>query len=108
MRLKQAERRERERAEEVEREKQRRKHGQELLHIKQKLQDDELKKMADLRSREKMEDKMAKYVSRHRVTDVRGGGRGQAGLPDLIRGYSSGLGEKLVREGGVCCMVQRF
>ena len=70
MRLKQAERRERERAEEVEREKQRRKHGQELLHIKQKLQDDELKKMADLRSREKMEDKMAKYVFSYRVTDV--------------------------------------
>ena len=61
MRVKQEERRERERAEEVEREKQRRKQGQELLHIKQKLQDDEMKKLAELRRREKMEDKMAKY-----------------------------------------------
>lgn len=68
MRLKQAERRERERAEEVEREKQRRKHGQELLQIKQKLQDDEMKKMADLRRREKMEDKLAKYVFCHRYS----------------------------------------
>ncbi|KAJ4946510.1 hypothetical protein JOQ06_024176 [Pogonophryne albipinna] len=65
MRLKQAERRERERAEELEREKQRRKDGQELQHIRQKLQDDDMKKLSDQRMKEKMEDKMA----RQRVKD---------------------------------------
>lgn len=64
MRVKQAERRERERAEEVEREKQRRKTGQELQQIRQKMQDDEMKKIADQRRKEKMEDKMARYVSK--------------------------------------------
>lgn len=61
MRVKQAERRERERAEEVEREKQRRKQGQELQQIRQKLQDDDMKKLADQRRKEKMEDKLARY-----------------------------------------------
>ncbi|KAK5864715.1 hypothetical protein PBY51_015934 [Eleginops maclovinus] len=65
MRVKQAERRERERAEELEREKQRRKAGQELQHIRQKLQDDDMKKLSDQRRKEKMEDKMA----RQRVKD---------------------------------------
>lgn len=60
MRVKQEERRERERAEEVDREKQRRRQGQELLQVKQKLQEDEMKKMVDLRQREKNDDKMAK------------------------------------------------
>uniref|UniRef100_A0A4W5NH87 UBX domain protein 1 n=1 Tax=Hucho hucho TaxID=62062 RepID=A0A4W5NH87_9TELE len=58
MRVKQEERRERERAEEVDREKQRRRQGQELLQVKQKLQEDEMKKMVDLRRREKNDDKM--------------------------------------------------
>lgn len=61
MRSKQAERRERERAEEVDREKQRRKHGQELQQVRQKLQDDEMKKLADQRRKEKMEDKLARW-----------------------------------------------
>ncbi|MEQ2235778.1 UBX domain-containing protein 1, partial [Ilyodon furcidens] len=65
MRMKQAERRERERAEEVEREKQRRRQGQELQQIRQKIQDDEMKKLADQRRKEKMEDKLA----RQRVKD---------------------------------------
>ncbi|KAK2849033.1 hypothetical protein Q5P01_008867 [Channa striata] len=65
MRVKQAERRERERAEEVEREKMRRRQGQELQQIRQKLQDDEMKKLADQRRKEKMEDKLA----RQRVKD---------------------------------------
>ncbi|KAG7230407.1 hypothetical protein INR49_024513 [Caranx melampygus] len=65
MRVKQAERRERERAEEVEREKQRRRQGQELQQIRQKLQDDDMKKLAEMRRREKMEDKIA----RQRVKD---------------------------------------
>ncbi|XP_037117747.1 UBX domain-containing protein 1 isoform X1 [Syngnathus acus] len=60
MRLKQAERRERERAEELEKEKQRRKQGQELQQIRNKLHDDDMKKLAELRQREKMEDKMAR------------------------------------------------
>lgn len=65
MRVKQAERREREKAEEIEREKHRRKQGQELQQIRQKLQEDDMKKLADQRRREKMEDKLA----RQRVKD---------------------------------------
>lgn len=65
MRVKQAERRERERAEEIEREKHRRRQGQELQQIRQKIQDDDMKKLAEQRRREKMEDKLA----RQRVKD---------------------------------------
>lgn len=60
MRVKQAERRQREQDEELEREKQRRKQGQELQQIRQKLQDDDMKKLAEQRRREKMEDKLAR------------------------------------------------
>ncbi|XP_061644185.1 UBX domain-containing protein 1 isoform X1 [Phyllopteryx taeniolatus] len=65
MRAKQAERRERERAEELEKEKQRRKQGQELQQIRNRLQDDDMRKLTELRQREKMEDKLA----RQRVKD---------------------------------------
>ncbi|XP_035525128.1 UBX domain-containing protein 1 [Dicentrarchus labrax] len=65
MRVKQAERREREREEELEREKQRRRQGQELQQIRQKLQEDDMKKLAEQRRKEKMEDKLA----RQRVKD---------------------------------------
>ncbi|KAM9375691.1 UBX domain-containing protein 1 isoform 1-T2 [Pholidichthys leucotaenia] len=67
MRVKQAERRERERAEEVEREKHRRKQGQELQQIRQKLQDDEMKKIAEQRRREKMEDKLARQRVKEKI-----------------------------------------
>ncbi|XP_042349178.1 UBX domain-containing protein 1 [Plectropomus leopardus] len=67
MRVKQAERRERERAEELEREKQRRKQGQELQQIRQKLQDDDMKKLAEQRRREKMEDKMARQRVKEKI-----------------------------------------
>lgn len=60
MKARQEERRERERQEGIEREKQRRKQGQELLQVRQKLQDDEMKKLADQRRKEKMEDRLAK------------------------------------------------
>lgn len=67
MRVKQAERRERERAEELEREKQRRKQGQELQQIRQKMQDDDMKKLADQRRREKMEDKLARQRVKEKI-----------------------------------------
>ncbi|XP_022058949.1 UBX domain-containing protein 1 [Acanthochromis polyacanthus] len=67
MRVKQAERRERERAEEVEKEKQRRRQGQELQQIRQKLQDDDMKKLADQRRREKMEDKLARQRVKEKI-----------------------------------------
>lgn len=67
MRVKQAERRERERAEEVEREKVRRRQGQELQQIRQKMQDDEMKKIADQRRKEKMEDKLARQRVKERI-----------------------------------------
>lgn len=85
MRVKQEERRERERKDEVEREKQRRKQGQELLQIKQKLQEDEMKKLADDRRREKMEDRLAKQRVRDKIARDReeramkfGGGSSEA------------------------------
>lgn len=67
MRVKQAERREREREEELEREKQRRKQGQELQQIRQKLQEEDMKKLADQRRREKMEDKMARQRVKEKI-----------------------------------------
>ncbi|XP_061900186.1 UBX domain-containing protein 1 isoform X1 [Entelurus aequoreus] len=67
MRVKQAERRERERAEELEREKQRRKQGQELQHIRQKIQDDDMRKLAELRNKEKMEDKLARQRVKEKI-----------------------------------------
>lgn len=67
MRVKQAERRQREREEELEREKQRRKQGQELQQIRQKLQDDDMKKLAEQRRREKMEDKLARQRVKEKI-----------------------------------------
>ncbi|XP_051931910.1 UBX domain-containing protein 1 isoform X3 [Hippocampus zosterae] len=67
MRVKQAERRERERAEELEKEKQRRKQGQELQQIRNKLQDDDMKKLAEMRRREKMEDKLARQRVKEKI-----------------------------------------
>ncbi|XP_068596526.1 UBX domain-containing protein 1 [Brachionichthys hirsutus] len=67
MRVKQAERRQREREEELEREKQRRKHGQELQQIRQKLQENDMKKLTDDRRREKMEDKMARQRVKEKI-----------------------------------------
>ncbi|KAF7661009.1 hypothetical protein LDENG_00270330 [Lucifuga dentata] len=67
MRVKQAERRARERAEEVEKEKQRRKQGQELQQICQKLQEDDMKKLAEQRRREKMEDKLARQRVKEKI-----------------------------------------
>ncbi|XP_034037763.1 UBX domain-containing protein 1 [Thalassophryne amazonica] len=67
MRVKQAERRERERAEEVEREKQRRKQGQELQQIRQKLHEEDMKKLAEQRRREKMEDKLARQRVKEKI-----------------------------------------
>lgn len=61
MRVKQAERRQREQEEELEREIQRRKHGQELQKVRQKLQDDEIKTLTEQRRKEKMEDKLARF-----------------------------------------------
>lgn len=67
MKVRQEERRERQRQEEIEREKQRRKQGQELLHVKQKLQEDEMKKIAEMRRREKLEDKLAKQRVKDKI-----------------------------------------
>ncbi|XP_068181966.1 UBX domain-containing protein 1 [Antennarius striatus] len=67
MRVKQAERRQREREEELEREKQRRKQGQELQQIRQKLQESDMKKLAEDRRREKMEDKLAKQRVKEKI-----------------------------------------
>ncbi|XP_056625289.1 UBX domain-containing protein 1 [Triplophysa dalaica] len=67
MKMRQEERRERERQEEIDREKQRRKQGQEILQVKQKLQDDEMKKLAELRRREKMEDRLAKQRVKEKI-----------------------------------------
>ncbi|KAL7978153.1 hypothetical protein Chor_005140 [Crotalus horridus] len=64
---KQKEREEREKRESIEREKQRRKQGQELLLLRQKLQEDEMKKLAEERRREKLEEKLAKQRVREKI-----------------------------------------
>lgn len=61
MRVKQAERRQREQEEELEREIQRRKQGQDLQKVRQKVQDDEIKTLTEQRRKEKMEDKLARF-----------------------------------------------
>uniref|UniRef100_A0AAV2MK95 UBX domain-containing protein 1 n=1 Tax=Knipowitschia caucasica TaxID=637954 RepID=A0AAV2MK95_KNICA len=88
MRIKQAERREREKAEEIEREKTRRKHGQELQQIRQKIQDDDMKKLADQRRKEKMEDKLARQRVKDKIARDReeraqkfGGGASSSQVP---------------------------
>uniref|UniRef100_A0A0F7Z398 UBX domain-containing protein 1 n=1 Tax=Crotalus adamanteus TaxID=8729 RepID=A0A0F7Z398_CROAD len=64
---KQKEREEREKRESIEREKQRRKQGQELLLLRQKLQEDEMRKLAEERRREKLEEKLAKQRVREKI-----------------------------------------
>ncbi|NP_997772.1 UBX domain-containing protein 1 [Danio rerio] len=87
MKARQEERRERERQEGIEREKQRRKQGQELLQVRQKLQEDEMKKLADQRRKEKMEDRLAKQRVKDKIARDReeraqkfGGGSSSTGL----------------------------
>ncbi|OCT81689.1 hypothetical protein XELAEV_18024197mg [Xenopus laevis] len=64
---KQNEREEREKKERIEQEKQRRKHGQELSAIKQKMQEQEMQKAAEDRRREKQEEKMARERVREKI-----------------------------------------
>ncbi|XP_051931892.1 UBX domain-containing protein 1 isoform X2 [Hippocampus zosterae] len=99
MRVKQAERRERERAEELEKEKQRRKQGQELQQIRNKLQDDDMKKLAEMRRREKMEDKLARQRVKEKIARDReeraqkfgGGGTSTSVQPSPVSPTSQGL-----------------
>ncbi|GFQ97767.1 UBX domain-containing protein 1 [Trichonephila clavata] len=55
-----AEKAEQESKEALEREKSRRKTGQELTHVRQKMQEEEIKQLAELKKREKLEAKLAK------------------------------------------------
>lgn len=64
---KQREREEREKREQIEQEKQRRKHGQELSVIKQRLQEQEMQKLAEDRRKEKMEELKAKERVREKI-----------------------------------------
>ncbi|XP_067877506.1 UBX domain-containing protein 1 [Heterodontus francisci] len=67
MKQRQLEREEREKKDEIDREKQRRKHGQELSLIRQKLQEEEMRKIAEERRKEKMEDIRAKQRVREKI-----------------------------------------
>ncbi|XP_072345446.1 UBX domain-containing protein 1 [Scyliorhinus torazame] len=67
MKQRQLEREEREKKDEIDREKQRRKQGQELSMIRQKMQEEELRKMADDRRKEKLEDIWAKQRVREKI-----------------------------------------
>lgn len=64
---KQQEREEREKRERIEQEKQRRKHGQELSVIRQKMQDQEMQKAAEDRRREKQEERLARERVREKI-----------------------------------------
>ncbi|XP_078391772.1 UBX domain-containing protein 1 [Cetorhinus maximus] len=67
MRQRQLEREEREKKDEIDREKQRRKQGQELSLIRQKLQEEEMRKIAEERRKEKLEDIRAKQRVREKI-----------------------------------------
>jgi hypothetical protein len=67
MKQKRLEREEKEKQEQLEREKARRIHGKELTHIKQKMQEDEMKKIMDDRRREKEEEKRARQRVREQI-----------------------------------------
>lgn len=64
---KQLEREDREKRERIEQEKQRRKQGQELIAIKQKLQDQEMQKAVEERRREKQEERLARERVREKI-----------------------------------------
>ncbi|XP_075044690.1 UBX domain-containing protein 1 [Mixophyes fleayi] len=64
---KQQEREEREKRERIELEKQRRKQGQELAAIKQKLQEQEMQKAAEERRKEKQEERLARERVREKI-----------------------------------------
>ncbi|NP_001086224.1 UBX domain-containing protein 1-B isoform X1 [Xenopus laevis] len=64
---KQKEREEREKRERIEQEKQRRKHGQELSAIKQRMQEQEMQKAAEDRRREKQEERLARERVREKI-----------------------------------------
>ncbi|XP_044126902.1 UBX domain-containing protein 1 [Bufo gargarizans] len=64
---KQQEREEREKRERIEQEKQRRKQGQELSVIRQKLQEQEMQKAAEERRREKQEERLARERVREKI-----------------------------------------
>lgn len=100
MRVKQAERREREKAEEIEREKHRRKQGQELQQIRQKIQEDDMKKLAEQRRREKMEDKLARQRVKDKIARDReeraqkfGGGTSSGTTPPSQQSPTSPTGQ---------------
>lgn len=100
MRVKQAERREREKAEEIEKEKHRRKQGQELQQIRQKLQDDDMKKLAEQRRKEKMEDKLARQRVKDKIARDReeraqkfGGGASSSTTPTSQQSPTSPTGQ---------------
>ncbi|XP_059497506.1 UBX domain-containing protein 1 isoform X2 [Stegostoma tigrinum] len=89
MKQRQLEREEREKKDEIEREKQRRKQGQELSLIHQKLQEEEMKKIAEERRKEKLEDIRAKQRVREKIERdkaeraLKFGGRGPPAAPTV-------------------------
>ncbi|XP_042202517.1 UBX domain-containing protein 1 isoform X2 [Callorhinchus milii] len=67
MKQRQQEREEREKKDEIEREKARRRQGQELAMIRQRLQEEEMRKVAEDRRREKLEDIRARQRVREKI-----------------------------------------
>ncbi|XP_048732683.1 UBX domain-containing protein 1-like [Ostrea edulis] len=67
MKQKRLEREEQEKKDQLEREKSRRKTGKELIDIKQRMEEQEMKKIAEQRRREKMEEKMARQKVREQI-----------------------------------------
>ena len=67
LKQKRLEREEQEKKEQVAREKQRRTQGKEIVSVKSKIEEDEIKKIADQRRREKMEDKLARQRVKEQI-----------------------------------------
>lgn len=67
LKQKRLEKEEEEKREQIAREKQRRTHGKEIVSVKSKLEEDEIKKLADQRKREKMDDKLARQRVKEQI-----------------------------------------
>ncbi|XP_061174801.1 UBX domain-containing protein 1-like [Saccostrea echinata] len=89
---KRLEREEQEKKDQLEREKSRRKTGKELIDIKQKMEEQEMKKIAEQRRREKMEEKLARQRvkeqiekdKRDRAAKFGSGGQPAAAAPNPV------------------------
>ncbi|XP_042899566.1 UBX domain-containing protein 1-B isoform X2 [Parasteatoda tepidariorum] len=77
-----AEKAEKEKKEALEKEKTRRKTGQEITHVRQKIQEDEMKRLAELKRQEKLEAKIARQKVLEQIERDKQARREKFGMPN--------------------------